>query len=460
MNQINNFVISEFTNPSGEIVFRVSGWLDGKRIRKNFPTRAEAQAERQALELAELQGESGMRAAATRLADEQLREAEAAFHRLEGRTRSLAFYLDFALSNYRDPVNDMTIAEAVKLYLGVREADEKLGHISHRQFTSFRCELRALQTAFPHKRVAELTPGNLTDFFRRDGASKKTFNNRRGLVGTFLKYCLLRDWVAANVIDKIEHHRGMGHRRGSAPCLSAAQCVEIMEWAENEHSGALVPFIALCLFAGIRPDLYEGEISKLEPKHVRLDTGVITIEPDVSKVRMKRNVTIQPNLGAWLRAYPLDLFPIWPCGFKRLRLEFRKRFQLGHDILRHTFISMFVGKFRSLGEAALQAGNSESIIRKHYLDLKTTGEADQFFGILPKQARLPVPPADVASPGAQLILFPDGAQVSHNRRPARSLEDAKSEAWAGALACSPRGDQRRRTARQSAAHPPASARVP
>ena len=380
------FEISEFTNPSGEIVFRVASWLDGKRVRKNLATRVEAQAERQVLELAALQGESGMRVAATRLADDQLREAEAAFHRLEGRARSLAFYLDYALSNYRDPVNDMSLAEAAKLYLAVREADEKLGHISHRQFTAFRCELRALVAAFQGKKVAELAAGALTDYFRRDSASKKTFNNRRGLVGAFLKYCLLRDWVATNVVEKIAHYRGIGHRRGSAPSLSGAQCAEIMEWAENEHGGVLVPFIALCLFAGIRPDLYVGEISKLEPKHVRLDTGVITVEPEVSKVRMKRTVAIQPNLAAWLRAYPLESFPIWPRGFKRLRLTFRKKFNLSHDILRHTFISMFVGKFRSLGEAALQAGNSESIIKKHYLDLKTREEAEEFFSILPKKA--------------------------------------------------------------------------
>src|SRR5581483_10499348 len=147
------FEISEFTNPSGEIVFRVAGWLNGKRVRKNLASRAEAQAERQALEIAALQSESGMRVAATRLADDQLREAEAAFHRLEGRARSLAFYLDYALSNYRDPVNDMSLADAAKLYLAVREADEKLGHISHRQFTAFRCELRALVAAFPGKKV-------------------------------------------------------------------------------------------------------------------------------------------------------------------------------------------------------------------------------------------------------------------------------------------------------------------
>ena len=46
---------------------------------------------------------------------------------------------------------------------------------------------------------------------------------------------------------------------------------------------------------------------------------------------------------------------------------------------------MFVGKFRSMGEAALQAGNSESIIRRHYLDLKTPAEAKQFFSIRPRR---------------------------------------------------------------------------
>src|ERR1700690_3936346 len=67
MNQLNPFVISQFTNPSGEFVFRVAGWLDGKRIRKNFPARAEAEAERQILEVQRLQGDAGIHTTVTRL---------------------------------------------------------------------------------------------------------------------------------------------------------------------------------------------------------------------------------------------------------------------------------------------------------------------------------------------------------------------------------------------------------
>ena len=39
MNQATSFVISKFTNPSGDVVFRVTGNLDGQRVRKNFSTR-------------------------------------------------------------------------------------------------------------------------------------------------------------------------------------------------------------------------------------------------------------------------------------------------------------------------------------------------------------------------------------------------------------------------------------
>ena len=112
--------ISEFTNPSGEIVFRVTCWLDGKRIRKNFPTRADAVAKRQTcsqtLDIQRGQSGTGVRTAATQLTDEQLHEAEAAFRRLADAPKSLSFYLDYALANYRAPEREIAVAAAVETY--------------------------------------------------------------------------------------------------------------------------------------------------------------------------------------------------------------------------------------------------------------------------------------------------------------------------------------------------------
>jgi hypothetical protein len=67
---------------------------------------------------------------------------------------------------------------------------------------------------------------------------------------------------------------------------------------------------------------------------------------------------------------------------------------------------MFVAKYRSMGEAALQAGNSENIIRKHYLDLKSQAEAEEFFGILPKRACRPAMAPTARFPGKCTASLP------------------------------------------------------
>jgi integrase len=376
------FTVRRFKNRNGVFSFRVEGVLHGVRIRRNFKTQEEAAAEKSSLEIRALQAEGGVRSAATFLTDEQLREAESAFRRLDGASQSLSFYLDYALANYRAPERNLPLGEAVDAYFATKQSEHNRGLLSAAQLKDIRLQLAALRSYFPDKNLGDLSRDALAGHCQRGHPSPKTFNNRRGILSTFFKFTLHHDWLAANPLEKIPHLR-TAHRRGSAVTFSAQQVAELMHHVEAIADGACVPYFALCLFAGIRPCLRTGEILKLRPEHVRLDTGVILIEPEVSKVRMKRSVTIQPNLTAWLRAYPLDRFPIIAPNLQHHRARIAKKFGLSHDVMRHTFISMHVAKFRSMGEAALQAGNSESIIRKHYLDLKTPAEAETFFNIRP-----------------------------------------------------------------------------
>jgi hypothetical protein len=386
MAQAKSFVVSRFTNPSGAVVYRVSGFLHGTRIRKNFASRLDAEAEVQALEIRKLQEAAAVRPALTRLNEDQLHEAEAAFRRLKDAPRSLLFYLDYALANYREPALQKPLAVAVDEYLAARRLDHQRTLLSMRQLRSIENELTVFKKHFPTSTVSEFTAAKLTPYLERGKGGLKTYNNRRGLLSTFFKFAFKKDWVVTNPVEKTPHHR-INHRRGSAVTISAEKTRELMTYLETFEDGALVPHFALCLFAGIRPCIRYGEISRLQPESVRLDTMTIHIEPEVSKVRMKRLVTIHPNLAAWLRAYPLEKYPIIPVNVTNTRRRVFEKFGLTHDVLRHTFISMHVGKYRSLGEAALQAGNSEAIIRRHYLDLKTPQEAEQFFGILPTVRR-------------------------------------------------------------------------
>ncbi|MEI6862200.1 MAG: site-specific integrase [Verrucomicrobiota bacterium] len=376
-----SFVVSRFQNRNGTTSWRVSGFIAGVRIRKNFPTREEAAAEKSALESRAAQATSGQHTVATCLTNEQVREAEALFRRVQATKHPLAGLLDFALANYRPPGREKPLAGAVAEYLATKQLEQERTLLSLRQLRSIENELAVLLKRFPSGPVSQFTPAMLTAYFERGHPCLKTYNNRRGLIATFFKFAFRHDWVATNPVEKTAHHR-INHRRGTATTLTAKQAGALMAYLEGFEGGALVPHFALCLFAGIRPCIRYGEISRLQPASVNLDTGTIHIEPEVSKVRMKRNVTIHPNLAAWLRAYPLADFPIIPTNIPNTRQKVFTKFGLTHDVLRHTFISMHVGKYRSMGEAALQAGNSESIIRKHYLDLKTPAEAEEFFGIL------------------------------------------------------------------------------
>jgi integrase len=170
-----------------------------------------------------------------------------------------------------------------------------------------------------------------------------------------------------------------------ANTLSLEQARDLMAKMEKYEGGRWVTYFALCLFAGIRPSVKDGEITRLMPEDINLEAGVIHVSAEVSKVREQRKVVIQPNLVAWLRKYPLRKPGFGVGNLVKRRGKIAKEFKLSHDVCRHSYISYFVAKFRSIGEAAIQAGNSEAIIRRHYLDLKSKTEAEEFFNILPKQ---------------------------------------------------------------------------
>jgi integrase len=403
-----SFSVRRFKNRNGVFSWRVHGHLNGVRIRRNFKTQEEAAAEKAGLEIKALRLASNLRAITTCLTEDQIREAEAVFRQIAEHGRSLSSCVSLTLTTEREATCRKALTEAIADYIALKEHELEQDLISEPYLVRLRREMNRLPKRCPAATVSDLTPARLVAYFEFGRASRKTYNNRRGVISGFLKFAQQRDWIAENPLVKIPAHR-IRRRRGGAQTLTATQSHELMEFVETNHPAA-VPFFALCLFAGIRPCLRTGEITRLKPGHVRLTEGFIRIDGEVSKIREPRTITIQPNLAAWLRAYPLEKNPIIPANLQHLREKAVEKFDLTHDVMRHTYISMFVAKFRSIGEAALQAGNSESIIRKHYLDLKDPAEAELFFGIKPERKPTPVP-VDEGVEGTAPLPFPTPEKV-------------------------------------------------
>jgi hypothetical protein len=73
-----------------------------------------------------------------------------------------------------------------------------------------------------------------------------------------------------------------------------------------------------------------------------------------------------------------DLQTFVPALARALKIDWPR------NVLRHSFITYRIAKVKSADQVALEAGNSASIIFKHYRELATEDLADQWFGILPK----------------------------------------------------------------------------
>lgn len=367
--------------------YKVHGWVNGRRIRKNFKSEQEAIGEKHRLEVFSANAIDPIRPAVTRLTPAQIAEAEAAFALLGDRPLSTA--IDWFRATYSAPLSEMSLDAAKDAFLADRK--KRVRPLALRDYG---ITLRDFLGKFPGKKVHEITTERVLEFLDGKSVGKKRWNNLRGDLHAFFNFSrqFPRRWTKDNPVEPVPTFR---ITRGLPEILTVEQCEGLMKFAEEyrgigelQKPGCLVPYLALALFAGIRPNAADGEIVRLcRPgvweRLIDMRLGVIRITPEISKTKDLRQVTIRPNLRAWLEKYPLSQYsPDFP-NFIRATTAMRQKFALGHDVLRHTFISMHVGKYRSLSEAALEAGNSEEMTKKHYLNMVHADDAERFWGIVP-----------------------------------------------------------------------------
>ncbi len=404
--------------------FLVQGWKEeGKWRRRRFKSRAEAEAFIAAKSLENVTDSTGLRPVVTTLPAETVRDAENAVAILAAVGLSSLPSLTEAATHYAAHLRNTIAVEAVSLR-DARKAcqsdKEARGVLRARSAIQLESSLRLFekwlltlpryqaQTIDPEwtPPVSEVTSADVAaylDSLRGRGGLVATPKTRRNVytdLQNFFNWCLGVEKMKALANPRRCHFLnptvGVIAKKPvdrTPDVLSVDQARDLMRHVENYRDGFLVPFFALALFAGIRPGP-DGELRKLavDPHRdkpcreaggrplIDLDRKVITILPAISKTGRKRVITIQPNLCGWLERYGLEILPTnGRPGIDKVRADRA----LGHDVLRHSFISYHVAAFRSKGDTALQAGNSEAIIDRHYLNLPTTDEAREFWEIRP-----------------------------------------------------------------------------
>lgn len=369
--------------------WKVEGRLSGVRVRKFFPNKEEAEGYRQLKEVEAINGSHELRPSVTHLTAEQLRQAEAAFKRLGN--RSILAAVEWYLDTYRDTLTKRSVTEAYPQFIADRKP-----HVRQSTIDDYTGSLKAFGLFTKDRPLPSISGDDIQAFLKSRELKGKSWNNTRADISAFFTWCEKspRKWITSNPADEVQPVK---LARGLPEIITVKLARELMAFLETytgagktpKPAGFLVPYFSLALFAGIRPAINGGELVRIgqlkdNTRIIDLGTGVIRITPDIAKTKDVRQITIQPNLKEWLKAYPIEKYPISPANAFDEVTAVRQKFSLGHDVLRHTYISMHVGQFRSMSDTALQAGNSESMIKKHYLNLVAPADTKAFWGIRPR----------------------------------------------------------------------------
>jgi integrase len=158
-----------------------------------------------------------------------------------------------------------------------------------------------------------------------------------------------------------------------------------------ENDIALLPFLVLGFFCGIRP---EGELSKLEWRDIDFGDRTVTIRPEVSKTKRRRFPILSQNAVAWLSEYQLRggemegrVMPWKKSMLRNHRIANRERAGVTHwpqQGMRHSFCSYWLALHQDVNNLVLLSGhNNPDTMWRHYHKGVQRSEAEKFWAIVP-----------------------------------------------------------------------------
>ena len=361
--------------------YRVSGYLNGKRIRIRCKDKAHAQMVLVREQTKGINAARSLEYLPTHLSKAQLDECEAVLEKLGNRATVTDLY-DFWKLHHATAGEQISITEAVRRYLNHQESRVR-AVTWERAKQSLNKFVAAVEGESPVAEVTHKVVVEYLDSLRGKGgveaASAKYWNNTKIVLGGFLNWCADRaqGYVSHNVCADIEAKH---IEERDIQVLTADETGKLMEHVATLEGGKYARHFAIAVFAGIRP---EGELSQLQESDIDLEHGTIKVRAAISKTKKTRHVTIQPNLRSWLEKYAEQPLVISEHAYRKIKADYAK----AHDVLRHSFCSYHLKLSGTFEETSQEAGNSEAILKKHYVNRVTKSEATKFWAIVPPQNR-------------------------------------------------------------------------
>jgi len=381
------FKVIAFTNNSGTESWRVSGYKrDGERVRENFANEPAARCRHIELETEYLRGHAETTIRATKLTAEQVQLAEVAFIKLGDDWQHI---LD-AVTHWQQHGKQMAVKESPRLddavtkyleWLDLKDCANRKGRVlSDATKRKYKFRIGTIfKNGAPNKRVADFTPDDIDDLLGKLSTKPSDKDTQKRAMSQFFSWCIERPrrWAMVNPCREVKVALPQGD--SEPEILTIDECAALLRSAAQYKDGLLAPYIAVCLFAGLRPD---SEAKRLDWKNVNLKDKEIRIKSP--KTGRTRTITIHQTLGQWLKQFKEKAFrpPNWRKEFDEVRRAACLK-AWPHDVMRHSAISYFWRDCESYGATANYFDNSEAVIKKHYQGRVSTADMKRFYALTP-----------------------------------------------------------------------------
>ena len=305
-------------------------------------------------------------------------EGRGGFEETELRTFgwSVADAIKFTLQHLRRESKSVTLSEAVKELLTFKEEHSKAGETRR---SDIKNRLTKFKDAAGGETKISLITTDIIGSFLATIPTSSTRNDYRKEIVMLWSFAKSKGWVAEPLDKHLVPRAPEGEK--ARIILSVDQAAALMLHSTTDDIRALN---ALVLFGGCRRE----EVEKMDWSHIDFENGHINITAEISKVRTERFAPINDTLKGWLLTIKKRKGAVVSRNLMRPLREVWKAAGLypwPQDAHRHSFISY---RRTQVGDSitALEAGTSESIIKRHYKRPVSKEAAERFFAIRPATA--------------------------------------------------------------------------